>query len=482
MTYWLTTSHLCYEALQDDEPSSGEALEEDALPFVVDTSGKLMASVTDLANVPATQNAPVVVASQMDECSDMVTRVFLFPVDAASERITWLSLSNTFLYNYGNPILLQRREVVEMGEACANVRTDVAHVNDLYRLDCAIIQASWCQTAPSLPFRRLATSRLRFDVRSDGTGGSLVAEHTEALARIPFLVSYGEGLWLAFARLLIMLLTAAVVYVRGSQNASSSRYMLEHVLDTIRCRARHSKHPINFRWALFHEKSEIAIDAAITAVALLSRILVFSFSVHMLISDQLTNVVVFESFGIAASALHFLLRYVVLKWDLAAEAPLTKLAGPMSICDVSAAVLLAFSEPPLLSDDDGKFPAVGRLLISILISISVVTRCLFAVPMCSVLANTVTNDRVAYKDLQGYVTVLVTAATLWLVQGATIVGTVCAVFVRPAAFSLVRSSTGAVYQVVPYCLFFGLLSAGLPTMTKVALRVVEHECVQVKDE
>ena len=92
----------------------------------------------------------------------------------------------------------------------------------------------------------------------------------------------------------------------------------------------------------------------------------------------------------------------MLKWDLAREAPLTKLAGPMSICDVSSAVLLAFSESPLLSNDEGRFPAVGRLLIAIMIAISVVTRCAFAAPMCRVLANTVTNDAVAYKDLRGY--------------------------------------------------------------------------------
>ena len=487
LTYWLTTTHLCYEPLQSEELSSGEALDEDALPFAVDAaSGKLAARATDLANVSATRSAPVVVASQTDACGDVdafFPSVRLFPVDAASERITWLSLSDTFLYEYGNPVLLQRRDVVEMGKACADARADVAHVNDLYRLDCAIIQEAWCQTAPALPFRRLATYRMRINVRSDGTGGVLHAERSEALARIPFLVSYGEGLWLACARLLIMLLTAAVVFVRGSQNASSSRYMLEHVLDTIRCRARYSKHPINFRWALYHEVSEIAVDAAITAVALLSRILVFASSVQTLIADQLTHVVVFESLGIAASAVHFALRYAVLKWDLAAEAPLTKLAGPMSICDVSAAVLLAFSEPPLLSSDDGRFPAVGRLLIGILIAISVVTRCLFAAPMCAVLANTVTNDRKAYEDLKGYWTVLVVATALWVVQGATIVGTLCAVFVNPAAYALVRATAGTVHVVVPYCLFFGLLCAGLPTMTKVALRTVEHECTDVdKDE
>ena len=222
--------------------------------------------------------------------------------------------------------------------------------------------------------------------------------------------------------------------------------------------------------------SEVVVDASITAVALLSRVLVYGYSVRPLIADQLTHVVVFESIGISASALHFFLRYVILAWDLTHEAPLTKLGGPMSICDVSAAVLLAFAETPLLSNDEGRFPAVGRLLIGILVSISVLTRCLFAVPMCAVLANTVTNDREVYKQTRGYKTVLVIGAVLWGLQGVTTCATLSAVFVGPAAYSLVRATEGDAPLVIPYCLLFGLLCAGLPTITKVALRTFEHEC------
>ena len=36
-------------------------------------------------------------------------------------------------------------------------------------------------------------------------------------------------------------------------------------------------------------------------------------------------------------------------------------------------------------------------------------------------------------------------------------------------------SRGAVVDVVPYARFLGLLCAGLPTVTKVALRTFEHE-------
>ena len=61
----------------------------------------------------------------------------------------------------------------------------------------------------------------------------------------------------------------------------------------------------------------------------------------------------------------------------------------MSLVDVSAAVLLLFADPPLLSTHDGRFAAVGRLLIAILISISVFSRCVFAITICALLASSV---------------------------------------------------------------------------------------------
>ena len=478
-TYWLTTTHFCFA----DAPETLAFTGSDALGLGVGADQLLYAFPNELLAFQPTASTPV--ATSLEACPNLVnapTPVRIFPSDAANERITWLSLSDTFLYEYGNSVLERRRTVVEVGQACAKTQPDLKHIDDLYRLDCAIIDPAWCQVEPALPFRRLADHRLRIDISRDGTEGVLRAEQSDALGRIPGLLSYDDGLGAAFARLLIMLLTAAVVFVRGSQNASSSRYMLEHVLDTIRCRARHSKHPTDYRWALFHNVSEIAVDAAITIVALGSRVLVLVLSGATLVADQLAFVVVFESIGIVASAAHFALRYGVLKWDLAREAPLTKLAGPMSICDVSSAVLLAFSEPPLLSNDEGRFPAVGRLLIGIMIAISVVTRCAFAAPMCGILANTVVNDEVTYRDLKGYWTVLVAGCFLWIVQGIVSCVTLTALFVGPAAYAVVRMQTGAVVEVIPYCLFAGLLCAGLPTVTKVALRTLEHECDEAEKQ
>ena len=154
----------------------------------------------------------------------------------------------------------------------------------------------------------------------------------------------------------------------------------------------------------------------------------------------------------------------------------------MSICDVASAVLLSFAEPPLLSNDEGRFAAVGRLLVGLLISIEVLTRCVFAVPACAVMASTVANDASSYKETPGYRPVLALAALLWAIQGIVACATLSSVFVSPATYSLSRMVEGEAVYVLPYTLLVGLLCAGLPTITKVALRTVEHECQRAGEE
>ena len=287
-SYWLTTTHLCFAPVDDDvamEVGSGGSGavaddDDDVLRFVVDANGAPRANIDDLARFAP--DAPVALANSVANCSNKSffdAGVRLFPSDAANEQITWLSLSDTFLYQYDNPLLERRRAVVEMGRACAEARTDVAHANDLYRLDCAIIDPAWCQEEASLPFRRLATMRIRLDLWRDGGGGALRVVESGALVRAPHLSNYDQGLRRAIGRLAIMLLVAAVVFVRGNKRASSSQHMLEHALDAVHCR---EKKPRRANASSF---ARVVTDAAITAAALLARGLVYAYSVSTLTAD-----------------------------------------------------------------------------------------------------------------------------------------------------------------------------------------------------
>ena len=207
----------------------------------------------------------------------------------------------------------------------------------MYRLDCVSHSASRCRVDPSVPFRRVAQSASDIDVDADGAARAASAERTRALSAIPYLVSYSHGLLLAlWRRVLIMLLTAAVVFVRGNQDATSNKYMLVHARETM-TRARAGR------------------DAVVAGAELVDRGrrpghhgprarragVVLGFSARTLLADGLTSVVVFEALGGAASLVHIALRVGALERNFkrAVEAPLTKLAGPMSLVDVSAAVL-----------------------------------------------------------------------------------------------------------------------------------------------
>lgn len=469
--YWMTSTHLCWSKwdVTDAIPHDDES---NFLPFNSD----MTTSVTSLKAFDPLHKTPA--AEGLDgECANLTaSSVHLFPMDASIERTVWLVLGSAFLYEFGNTILDDRRHVVEIGDACASLLTDFTQVRNLYKIDCLHDYSYGCRTDPSVPYRRLADHRIRLDVFDDGSG-ELRAEKTTSLSRIPELSSFTNGLNAAFGRLFVLILTAAVVFVRGVQNASDSKFMMIYTIDLVHCRPKPDMGVLRFK------KIEVATDLIITTTALGSRVLVFSYAWSFLVSGEHQLVLVYEIVGIISSFVHVFLRYVALKVQLDYETPLTKLAGPMSVIDVSAAVLLSFSEPPLLATHDGRFAAVGRLLIGILMSISVFTRCVFGATICALLAATVRNsttyDR---KDgNQGFQTVLVISTILWVLQAVSSVGSFAALFVQPAGFSLTRMLSGDV-SIMRFCLLLGFFGIGLPTLNKTVLRTLEHAATCHEDD
>jgi hypothetical protein len=461
-TYWLTTSHLCFAPF---DPWS--ATSDEALPF----DENMSTSVSDLRAFGPLRDSPVARASE-GACNASLSSgapIRLFPSAAANEADTWLSLSERFLYEYGSDVLDKRRQVVELGADCSARSPELAHVARMYGADCGLALRP-CQTEPAVPYRRLATSRVRVDYVPSG-GGVLRAEPTLALGRIAGLADYTEALSWAIARLFVLLLTAAVVFVRGSQNAASSRYMLQHTIDVLRCRKQFAKPSTPLGLIGAHTNTEVAVDAAISVAALAARVLVLAFSWDALTADGNQMALIAELAGTALSVVHLALRYV-LDWDLNVEAPLTKLGGPMSVVDVTTAVLILFSDAPLLTSDDRKFAAIGRLLISVLISIAVLTRCCFAAAMVATMAVAARNGK--RRELHAHQLVLVSASIIWGVQAVLVAACTALLFARPVAVSMTRSQPGNV-DVWKYAVWLGLLAAALPTYTKVSLRFAQLE-------
>ena len=255
-------------------------------------------------------------------------------------------------------------------------------------------------------------------------------------------------------------------------------WLLTSVIDRIRAET------VDPTMLLEQKIMDVVFDAAITLAALVARIVVLVYAWGDLTSSEHGVAAIFEVVGVVASAAHFVLRYPpVMKLDLVHGAPpVAKLGGPMGSVDVTAAVLLSFSEPPLLSTDDGRFAAVGRLLIALLIAVSVLPRCLFAATTCAMGASTVTNHPGYHArnpatgkatGQQGYAELLTVASVLWVVQGVCSVGGLAALFVQPAAYAMTRMLRGSTV-VIRYALLAGTIAAGLPTITKTTLRALEH--------
>ena len=125
-----------------------------------------------------------------------------------------------------------------------------------------------------------------------------------------------------------------------------------------------------------------------------------------LLADNYSRVVVSELVGCFVSFAHLLLRYACLKFDLKKEPPLSKLAGPMSVCDSAASVLLSFSNPPLLGPHYQKFDAVARMLVGLLIVVVALNRCYFACASCGLLSATVSSTPDTASDMYGYSSIL----------------------------------------------------------------------------
>jgi hypothetical protein len=456
-TFWLSTTHLCFAPLQPtptDHP---------LLLFEVDARDKLRTQMADLSVFDPELSFDARCAGALVDVP-----VRLFPTEAANEARVWLTLSGTFLYEYGSDVLEKRRRVVEAGENCSALIDELTHQRDIYHSDCGL-GLGVCQVLPSLPYRRVSTRRLRIDVPLDGQG-SLVAERVDSLKNIK--QSYPDALASASARLLVLLLTAAVVFVRGSQNATSSRWLLTNVIDMLRCRHAHSDDITPQNAISRYDTADIVTDAVISVAAWGSRLVVLIFAAPFLAADGQGAAVRFQILGIACSFVHFLLRYCLdINWRR--DAPITTLGGPMSVVDVTSAVLILFADAPLLGSDGEKFAAIGRLLIGLLISLSVGTRICFSAAMVSAMAVSATNGN--RKDLKCHQTTLTLATLLWLIQAAATSGSLALLFVNPAAVALSRSQTGST-SAIKYAIYLGLVCTSLPTFTKVSLRVYQHEC------
>ena len=120
--YWVSTTHVCFST---EGVNATRAVARGALSYAYDPStGAAQVQASNLLEFPPLANAPAAVG--VTNCGpNLVSSTELFPARASAERIFWLVLTTTFVYEYANDVLNERREVVEVGEACAATRSIV---------------------------------------------------------------------------------------------------------------------------------------------------------------------------------------------------------------------------------------------------------------------------------------------------------------------------------------------------------------------
>jgi uncharacterized membrane protein len=430
--YFLTTTHFCWAPHQNlSLTTGGVAARVDAEGYLEEVGGSL------------------------GRCNGTKTR--LFPLGASLET-TWLALPTRYLYEHAEEDLRLRRAVVESGTVCSEKNETLSRSLIVYSAQCA--KAGVCQTQPSVPYRRLAarhTVHIELPVGTEYATIKLLEAST--MSRLPSLLPSEAATWISVAQLTILVLVAAVSFVRSSQKAVSPSYIILHAFR--RCVGE----PLELA---LHSQKEVIVNGLIGLLALFARFLVVSASQNLLREDNSSRVVLAEWVGCFSSLTHFLLRNAVLHTELKYETPLTKLGGPHSSVDISCAILVAFTDTPLLATKQS-FSSVARLLACLLVLVSVVQTLFFSASACSMTASCVVHEIGYRQSMRGFYSVLVISTLLWVIQTICVAITLCSTFLYPFVFSLTRMTTGDT-TVVRISTLMGVLCCALPTINRVTLK------------
>ena len=461
--YWLTPTHLCY-SIDFVIPSMP------MLPTTLSAEGNMLIQQSDMSFSSVLNSTPAA-SIEARECSglqnlsivDVVDEVVLFPEESFIEA-NWLSIFDAAMYNTEPNTVESRRFITEVGIACAAGIQAYHRELSLYILDCAPYQR--CITYDNVPFRRVAKSSLFFTFLPDRPHSMWIAEdHT--LDGLPNLADSTNAFVASLLKMLMVTVAAAVVFVRSKKKTASSSWLFKNCVRIAKGQEIAAKQGDRLQYA--------REDQWVGLVSLMSRFVVTLLRFRALREDQQLRVCVLELVGAVLSMLHWTNRWCLLATDKN-EKPVSKLGGSTAIVDSTSAVMVAFSESPTLATSTNKFDPTARMLVSLLVSIIVLTRCAFSAACCGTLWPVFQKQ----GERRAYAMLLLLSAIHWCVQSAILAVTVCDLFVAPAAYSMSRFTVGRPFELYTLraCLFLGVVNAGLPRLTSTARHILsEHEHV-----
>lgn len=483
--YYLTATHLCWA------PTVRVAswAEQDAFRAEVQ-AGLLVANAAELGATSAFGGSPAGLAGLGATCEIGLGSVRIFP-GAAADEATWLGLASKRAYEVSPDGVEDRRIVVEVGTACAANHSSYARSNSLYELDCLSVYLNCDDSAPSLPFRRAAAAQLMLQIRDDGTDEAVIfATHDRRLEWLPKLSNTEHVMGLSLLKLGLMMLAAAVTWVRAAKSTASVDRLFMHCVRMAHCPKLDQLPPLT---------AVVVEDGIIGLLAIGARIGVSIWRWFSLSVDGQGRAPAVQFIAGCLSLAQFVVRYVVLRWRY--ETPLTKLGGSTALVDATCAVMMGFAEPPLLVSAIGRFDPTARLLTALLVSTMTLQRCLFATACCGLLYATASEDvrrptNSASEPLvvapgakqQGanssfdivYLPIIFLGLVAWLLQTASVAVLMADVFAVPLAHSMARSLACG-WEELSMVIFTATAAAGLPTLM-VSLQYIARDSVRPREK
>lgn len=446
--YWLTATHLCYAEAPDTQFSFG------MVEASINSQGYMVAERNALLANDDTRSAPAASSEYNDLCinSNSSSVVSLFPVGAAREA-SWLTIVDNELYNREPESVDERRAISEIGTTCAESISSLSRALTLYKLDC--IPYSACSNSPNMPFRRVARTSMYINIDSTGRIG-IWTEETKTLQWLPQLSNSTTAFLLSLSKLLLITLAAAVVYVRSKRFTASSSWLFKHCIDTA---TTCGQAPSDDLFSVFE-------DASIGLLAFTARLVITIYRInYALLDDDQARVCYSEVAVSFLSIIHWMFRYLGLEQG-SDETPVSKLGGATAIMDSSAAVMMSFSESPTLVVSIGRFDPTARLLVALLLSTIVVSRCAFSASCCGVLWESETCP-----ERQGYAGILLFSGISWVLQSAALAVLMSDLFVTPSAYSMSRNIPGDGLP-ARMLLFLALTCVGLPRLMRTLRHII----------
>ena len=465
--HFLTSSHFCWVPIADTSEIPPGGLRASLVGGEFHTDANVSAADKPFRRAPA--------AVYREQCKNATggslyaNDVALFPAKASGE-LGWLLLSNSDSYETSPDGVDARRRVIEVGRDCSSSLAEFAKPSSLLDLDCLSSYAD-CDLDPSIPFRRVADTELRIVVH-DGSAATLFSKKDARLGSLPRLEQPASAIGFAILKVFLLLLAAAIVFIRSSRQSSSHSQLYLTCCVKAHCsEAANAGHCPDFRLGLFE-------DAFIGLVAIAARIGASVWRSELLAHDNQQRVATAEILACVLSLSMWFSRYFLVDSN---ESPLVLLGGSTALIDASSAVLLAFSEPPLLVSSMGRFDPTARLLTAILCSLVVLPRIIFATASCGVILNSgihgISINKLRFEH--GYCVVLGMGIFAWLAQVAAVAILLSDCFALPLSFSIARQMPGS-FSTLQLAVFLGVTATSFPRLLRDAGVVAESSIEDMK--